>query len=137
MAIEPPIPGFFWYGIHSVEMLYAALGKGCVQVRTLTTPDYDLIIGKWADGRIGTVRGNRTGNQQFGATLHFTKGSRSVDVYANPKPYYASLLEKVMQWFQTGKADIEMEETLELIRFIEAANESRETGQPVTLEGSI
>lgn len=133
MAIVSPIPGFFWYGIHSAEMLYRILGKGCTKVTTFTSVDYDVIIGEWADGRKGTVRGNRTGNSSFGATVHFTKQSKFADVYANPKPYYASMLERVMHMFTTGKPDIDMDETLEIIRFIEAANESRELGKTVAL----
>lgn len=133
MAIEPTQKGYFWYGIHSVEMLFAILGQGCVEVQSITTEDHDVIIGRWADGRIGTVRGNRKGNASFGATIHRMKGSEPVDVYANPKPYYASLLERVMGLFESGKSPIDPQETLQVIRFIEAANASRASGKTVTL----
>lgn len=36
MALEPTQPGLFWYGIHGVEMMYAALGTGCVRVRAVS-----------------------------------------------------------------------------------------------------
>lgn len=133
MAIQPTQKGYFWYGIHSVEMLYAAFGKGCESVTVTTNEDHDLIIGRWADGRIGTVRGNRKNNNKFGATLHREKTTRYVDIYSNPKPYYASLLDRIIVLFQEGKPSIDFSETLELIRFIEAANESRETGATVKL----
>lgn len=133
MALQPSQPGLFWYGIHTVEMLYAAMGTGCIQVTAATNDDHDLIIGEWDDGRIGTVRGNRKGNSQFGALIHRDKGSQFVDVYAHPKPYYASMLEHVMEMFRTGEPDIDLKQTMEIIRFIEAANESRETGKPVEL----
>jgi predicted dehydrogenase len=54
-------------------------------------------------------------------------------VSAHPKPFYAGLLEQVMTMFQTGIAPIDIEESLELIRFIEASNESARTGQSVKL----
>ena len=133
MAIVPPIPGYFWYGIHSAEMLFAILGKGCKRVTTYTSEDHDIIVGEWADGRKGTVRGNRKGNNSFGATIHFEKSTKFADVYANPKPYYASMLEVVMELFQKGIQPIDLEETLEIVRFLEAANESRETGLTVIL----
>ncbi|MDF2669509.1 MAG: oxidoreductase, partial [Paenibacillus sp.] len=75
MAIQPTQPGFYWYGIHSVEMLYAAFGPGCESVTVTTNDDHDIIVARWADGRIGTVRGNRKGNNKFGATLHREKTS--------------------------------------------------------------
>lgn len=134
MAIQPTQPGYFWYGIHSVEMLYAIFGKGCEEVRAFATEDHDVIVGRWADGRIGTVRGNRKGNNGFGATIHRADRSIHVDASASAKPYYASLLEQVMDMFRTGRPSLDIEETLEIIRFIEAANESRESGgNPVKL----
>lgn len=133
MHIVPPIPGYFWYGIHSAEMLFAILGKGCKRVSAFTSEGHDVIVGEWADGRIGTVRGNRSGNNNFGATIHFEKRNQFVDVYAHPKPYYASMLERVMDMFRTGKPDIDEEESIEIIRFLEAANESKETGKTVDM----
>jgi predicted dehydrogenase len=133
MELQPTQPGLFWYGIHSAEMLYAALGKGCQQVTAITNEDHDVVVGVWADGTIGTIRGNRRGNRTFGALVHREKASQFVDVYSHPKPYFASMLEHVINMFRTGQAPIDIEETLEVIRFIEAANESRLTGMPVKL----
>lgn len=133
MAIQPTQPGFFWYGIHTVEIVFAVLGKACVDVTVTTNDDYDLIVGRWADGRIATVRGNRKGNNQFGGVVHREKGSQFVDVYAHKKPYYAGLLERIIPLFKGEGAAIDFEESLAVIRFIEAANESRETGATVAL----
>jgi len=69
MMFESVLPAFFWYGIHSVEMLYRILGRGCVSVAVTSSEHYDCIVGTWRDGRI-VVRGNRKGNYQFGALIH-------------------------------------------------------------------
>jgi predicted dehydrogenase len=133
MAIQPTQPGYYWYGIHTVEMVFAVLGKDCVDVTVTTNDDHDVIVGRWADGRIATVRGNRKGNNQFGATVHREKGSQFVDVYAHAKPYYASLLERIVPLFKGEGAAIDFTETIAVIRFIEAANESRLNGKTVAL----
>lgn len=133
MELQPTQPGFFWYGIHTAEMLFRTLGSGCRYVTTSTTEDYDQVAGVWADGRIGTIRGNRRGNKTFGGLVHREKGTQFVDTGAYAKPYYAGLLERVMFMFTGGKPDIGTDETLEIIRFLEAANESRETGRTVAL----
>ncbi|WP_407658017.1 Gfo/Idh/MocA family protein [Lederbergia citri] len=125
--------GLFWYGIHTVEMLYRAFGPGCEKVTVTKNDDHDLIVGEWKDGRIGSIRGNRIGNSSFGALIHRQKGTQFVDVDADKKPFYASLLEEIIQFFRTGKSPINYIETLEITRFIEAANESRETGKTVKL----
>ncbi|GAA3408812.1 Gfo/Idh/MocA family protein [Paenibacillus hodogayensis] len=133
MALEPTQPGLFWYGIHAVEMLYAILGPGCIHVTAETSEHHELVVGKWKDGRIGTVRGNRKGNGVFGAVVHREKGSRCINAYAGTKPFYACMLEEVLTMFQTGGSPLAKEETIEIVRFIEAANESRHSGDTVDL----
>ncbi len=133
MEILPGQPGFFWYGIHTIEMLFTILGDGPEKVTTITHDDYDLITATWKDGRMGTVRGNRKGNQQFGALIHFEKDTKYVDVSADTKPYYASLLEQIMSFFHDRATRVPLNETKHIIRFIEVANESRETGKTVYL----
>lgn len=133
MALQPTQPGLFWYGIHAAEMLYAAMGPGCVRVTAHTSPEHEAVTGEWRDGRIGAIRGNRSGNNRFGALIHGAKETRYVDVYAFDKPYYASLLERVMDMFRGGPPPIAIGETVEIVRFLEAANESRETGKPVEM----
>ena len=46
---------------------------------------------------------------------------------------YVSLLEDVLSFFKTGKSLINPQETLEITRFLEAANESRATGKTIEL----
>lgn len=133
MVLEPTNPGFYWYGIHSVEMVFACLGKHCKEVSVVSNEHYDFAVGLWEDGRIGTVRGNRVGNYEFGAVIHRKTGSDFVDVASSSKPYYALLLEEILNMVQTGKSPIDPEETLRIIKFIDAANRSRQSGQPVKI----
>ncbi|MCA1318456.1 Gfo/Idh/MocA family oxidoreductase [Bacillus tianshenii] len=128
-------PGYFWYGIHTIEMLYTILGCGSQYVTAFSNQDTDLVISKWKDGRIGTVRGNRAGNYHFGAVIHFEKGNEYVQIDSSHKPFYASLLEQILMFFDSGESIIPLNETIEIIRFIEAANESRETGKSVSIGG--
>lgn len=137
MELQPTQPGFFWYGIHMADMLYRCMGPGCTEVRVTANEDHDLAVGVWADGRIGTIRGNRKGNRRFGALLHREQGTEYVDIYAQEKPYFASMLEEVIRMFRTKTPPLYIEETIEVIAFLEAANESRATGAPVRLRGSF
>ncbi|MGG3914454.1 Gfo/Idh/MocA family protein [Rossellomorea vietnamensis] len=134
MELQESQPGFFWYGIHSVEMLFTLLGEGADRVTVFSNGTHDSIVASWKDGRFGTVRGNRAGNHQFGALVHFEKGTEYVDIQAGSKPFYASLVEKIMDFFQDGVSRVPLSETLDIIRFIEAANDSRGTGRPVSVK---
>lgn len=131
MEIVETQPGYFWYGIHTIEMLYAILGRGAKNVRTASNQDYDLIISQWEDGRIGTARGNRKGNNNFGAVIHYEYGNEYVLIDSASKPYYASLLEQIILFFREGKQSVLVSETQEIIRFIEAANDSKVTGEQI------
>lgn len=127
-AFEPTNPGFFWYGIHPIEMLYTTMGRGCQSVRVVANDHFDLITGVWAGGRIGSVHCNRTGNYEYHGVVHFEKTSAHVNVQTETKGFFLCLAEAILAFAQTGRAPIEAEETIELIRFIEAANESRANG---------
>lgn len=130
---QPPIPGWFWYGIHTVDMLYRTLGPGCRRVLATSTPSSDVLVGIWADGRMGTIRGNRVGNAAFGGTVSGTRQVAVVDTRNDVRPYYAMLLTEIVAMFQTGVSPLAGSETREVIRFIEAANESVSTGRWVEL----
>jgi hypothetical protein len=127
---EPHHPDFFWYGIHAVEAMYTVLGAGCQQVVRTHTAGTDVITGVWADGRIGTVQGNRKGFKGYGLTILGTKGATT----AGDKHAYKGLTQEVMKFFQTGISPVPAETTLEIMAFMEAADESkRRGGAPVTL----
>jgi predicted dehydrogenase len=127
LHLQPTQPGFFWYGIHTAEMLYASLGAGCRRVRVTSAGDHEVAVGTWGDGRVGTIRGNRTGNNAFGGVIHREKASQWVDVAAGRRPD-AGLTIAIMDFFRGGPPPVALAETVELIRFLEAANESRDHG---------
>jgi hypothetical protein len=133
MIFEATQPGYFWYGIHTAEMLYAVMGPGCIDVTVSSTPQHDIVVGRWDDGRIGALRGNRSGNYRFGAVIHRENGSAFADIAAHPRPFYSSLLERVIQFFQEKRTPLAIAESIEVIRFLEAANESKHTGKSVLL----
>ncbi len=134
MALQPTQPGMFWYGVHMTDMLFAALGAECVQVRAVSNDYHDVIVGTWRDGRLGTVRGNRSGNRQFGALLHGGDETKWVDVASARRPFYASLLEEILAMFRTKESNLPLKETIQVVQFMECANQSRITGKPVELE---
>lgn len=133
VAFVENVPGYFWYGIHTADMLFATLGRGCREVSAIRTEKHDIITGRWEDGRLGVLRGNRAGNNTFSGTIHREKKSIPFSLATSTKPYYESLLDELMRFAQGAAPAIDFEESVEVIRFLEAANESAETGKPVAL----
>lgn len=130
--LEPTQGEYFWYGIHAAEMLFRALGPDCDGVRALRADDHDVVVGVWNDGRIGTIRGNRTGNETFGGSIHRAAGTTAMQVAEADKPFLASLTKAVLAFFR-GEDGIDPRLTLAIVRFLEAANESLREGRTVRL----
>lgn len=127
MPLQPTQPGYFWYGIHTVEMLYAALGPGCVAVNVVASPGHDVIVGRWRDGRLGIARGHLTGSQRFCGTLHRERTEQWLDA-STGTPAAHTLARAIHDFFRGAPAPVSLDETVELIAFLTAANESRARG---------
>jgi hypothetical protein len=121
-----------WYAIHPIEMLYTLMGTGCEEVTRTSTPDADVVVGKWKGGRIGTVRALRPYGD-YGAIVFRPKA-----VVQSPGKFsfsYVPLLREIVKFFQTGKPPVSNEETLEIFAFMDAAQRSKaEGGKPVRLQ---
>lgn len=133
MPLEESNPGWYYYGIHAVEMLYTALPKGCRTIQAFSDDRSELVVGKWEDGRIGTVRGNRADNHDYGITIHRERGSVAVNPLSGERPFYVAFMQKVVEMFRTGRSPLDPAITMEITRFMEAANESRVTGAEIRL----
>ena len=129
--LEEHHPDMFWYGVHPAEALFTVMGRGCESVVRTHSADTDVITGVWSGGRIGVLHGLRTKPLPHKVTVFGDKG------FAEQKSEgdsYAPLVREIMQFFQTGVPPVSAEETLELMAFMEAADESkRRDGQPVKL----
>ena len=118
-----------WYAIHPVETLYTLMGTGCQEVVRITGGDNnsgsDVIVGRWKDGRVGTVRTLRPSGG-YGVVVY-----RPKSVVQSPPDVgfsYAPLVEQIVNFFQTGKPAVPNEETLEIFAFMDAAQRSKEAG---------
>lgn len=119
-ALDPTNPGLYWYGIHGVEILYTFMGTGCEHVRCHKSDPYHLVVGTWPEGRLASIRGIRAGANDYGVTVFGEKQVRQA-CYSKEIPLYSQLLKQIVPFFQGGPPPVSPEETLELVRFIEAA----------------
>ena len=122
--LEEHHPDLFWYAVHGVETLFTVMGTGCLSVQRTFTEDTDLVVGVWEDGRIGTFRGIRKGQGGYGVSVFGETGISVLNEYAGYEP----LLVKVCEFYESGKAPIPIEETLEIFAFMQAAQVSKEKG---------
>jgi len=114
-----------WYGIHGVEMLYTLLGRGCVEVSRVSSPDADVITGRWADGRLGTVHLQRPYGR-YGGVVYFK--DQSLKAMPDVSFSYAALVREIVKFMETKTPPVPNEETLEIFAFMDAAQKSVAAG---------
>ena len=120
--LEKTHPDLFWYGIHGVESLFTVMGTGCESVKRGTTADGLIqVTGIWKGGRVGIYRENPKG---YDGMAKGEKGESPVGAYDG----YHPLVAEAVKFFRTGVAPVPAEETIELLAFMEAADESKRQG---------
>ena len=127
-------PDLFFYAIHGVESLFTLMGPGCATVQRTKTATNDQTVGTWNDGRIGTYHGIVKGKSEFGAMVY---GSKSLKTGGKTISYEA-LCRAIGRFFRTGTPPVSLDESLEIMAFMEAADESiRQGGKPVSVPETL
>jgi predicted dehydrogenase len=117
-------PELFFYGIHGIEMLFTVLGPGCESV---TWKD-GVVTGTWKDGRIGTFRTDK------GYKVKVT-GDRGTAESGGGD--YKGLVEAIATFFRTKKEPVPADETINLVAFMVAAEESKKAGGKLVTIDSV
>lgn len=122
-----------YYGIHALSMAYAVLGKGATSAINVGKPGANIARIRYGDQRdvmliVADKEAMRAGYQ---INLYGTKGWRSITPdLAN---LYAYLLEAFLDLVLHGKESVPIEEEVELIAALEAAQRSLKLGREVKL----
>ncbi len=126
-------PGLFHYGIHPTSILFALMGEGCQEVSVTWTEDSEVVTGRWKDGRLGTLRGNRVGNTSYGVTAFYDAGVLQKTI--STRYAYRELCQSIVNSVQANQPAVSHQLNLEMTRFVLAALESeKQNGQVVSLD---
>lgn len=132
-APKPTMPGWIYYAVHSVEPLFQILGRGCQQVACVAADSGPVAIGQWEDGRTGIAKAHQRAHWGYGFTIW--RDQADVPGIVDAAYIYPALLAQIRDFVLTGKAPVDPEESVEMVAFMEAANESMaQGGQTVILK---
>ncbi|MDZ7618219.1 MAG: Gfo/Idh/MocA family oxidoreductase [Patescibacteria group bacterium] len=123
-ALEPSHPDLYWYMIHAVEPLVAIMGPDIESVSRTHSEGQDVVVARWKDGRIGTVRGMRDHNPGFGGMVFTDKGTSQLGERRDFRP----LTLDILHMFRTGEVRIPMEQSIAIYALMDAADESKRLG---------
>ncbi len=122
-----------WYGIHGVEMLYTLLGTGCDAVTRVSSPESDVVTGRWKGGRLGTVHLQRPYGKYGGVV--FLKGQK-MEVKPEIQFSYVPLVKEIVTFMQTKVPPVPNDVTLEMFAFMDAAQRSLAEGGKIEMLAS-
>ena len=115
---------YTWYGIHGFEPVITVMGRGVASVRAIPAGGCDIIVMKWKDGRVATLRAAQKSWQYGGYALPAKGKPVALAGYEG----YECLLRRILQFFRTGELPVSNEETLELFAVMDAAERSWKQG---------
>lgn len=120
--------GWAFYGLHHIELLYAAMGAGCESVECVTRGNVETVTGYWPEERRGSFAEDQADGADFSGMLKRGETESKLTVTDTLLERYAALLREVVRFFRGGLAPVSWSETRETIAFMEAALRSRELG---------
>lgn len=122
LPLQDAMPGYFWYGIHTIEMIVSLL-DGNLQVMHRDVADRFETLRLVRNGTEEVlVRLDYRWHDRFGGILHFENRTETFQLWNDERPYYANLLEEMMVFFKTGERKVSLEETASIVRLIEEIN---------------
>lgn len=118
-----------WYGVHAFEMLQELIGTGATEITLRRDSRGAVAIVQYGDRRRGIVE-LTGGNSQYGGTAR--NENRSAPFVVN-MPVYAALLRQIRDFFRGGSAPVPVNNSLEIMKLLGAAEESYDSGMTVSI----
>ncbi|HBC89513.1 MAG TPA: hypothetical protein DCZ94_21460 [Lentisphaeria bacterium] len=119
-----------WYGVHAFEMLEKAIGKGASCITVRVDGSGAVAIVDYPDKRRGIVELTK-GVYIYGGTLRDSKAAISYSVEAGK--FYTGLMKDVEKFFRTGEASFTLEDAVEVMAMLDAADRSFKSGSTETV----
>ena len=113
-----------WYGVHAVEMLVRAIGRGASMVSTHRWDEDAVLVVEYADGRTGVVELFAGGG--YGGVLR--SGHDVVPYTVDHAGIYPALLTELVPFLAGGASPVPLEDAVEVIAILDAAERSSQAG---------
>lgn len=130
LGIAPAGSSIVWYGVHAFEMLQRALGRGAAKVFARRDCAGVVTVVEYGDGRRGVVELTE-GAYNYGGFLRGQGQSRPFVV--DGRRLYSDQLEVVHRFFRGEEPPLQLEDTLEVMALLDAAERSSQSGAEVVL----
>jgi predicted dehydrogenase len=130
LGIAPAGSSIIWYGVHAFEMLEKAMGKGSACVTVKTDGAGVVAIVDYPDKKRGVVELTK-GAWIYGGTLRDSKVAIPYSVASGN--LYTNIMREIEKFFRTGEASFNLEDTVEVMAMLDAAERSFKSGKTETV----
>ncbi len=119
-----------WYGVHTFEMLERIMGTGALSVKTERITSGAVCIVEYPEGKHGIVElsANTWG---YSGSLRYRDDA--VQFVVDSSTTYIDMLKEVKRFFETGVPPVSLEDTLEVMAMLDAAEHSYRSGEPARM----
>ena len=119
------------YVIHPVELIISCMGPDATRLmRRGTDPETQLLI-DFSDGRTGTVNVFNKTRTRYSASVTTTKATTYLE--ADVKRIFIDNLAAIMDFFGSGRPNVDRRETMTIMKILEAAKSPASQGTFVSL----
>ena len=123
-----------WYGVHTFEMLERIMGIGAESVTVVNDEKGHICTVAYPDGRRGVVELTRKA-YRYGALLRDDENPAVMVNVTGRVPFYARLIKHIDSFFRgDDSAGVPLDESMEIMKMLEAADISSTTGKTVFLK---
>jgi len=130
LGIAPAGSSIVWYGVHAFEMLQRALGRGARKVFARRDRAGVVTLIEYEDGRRGVVELTE-GAYVYGGNLR--DAGNCVPFVVDSSTLYSDQLQVVHRFFRGEDPPLQLEDTLEVMALLDAAERSSQRGSEVVL----
>ncbi len=115
-----------WYGVHAFEMLERAMGRGAVSVFARRDRAGVVAIVEYPDARRGVVE-LIEGVWLYGGSLR-DRAKAVAPFVVDMGRAYSDLLAEIVKFFKGAKPPVKLDDTLEIMGMLDAAERSTQSG---------
>lgn len=116
---QDQLPGYLWYGIHTLEWLQTLMGTEARQlIKELDSSQIIRMV--FERNRVATIIPDSEWTDSFEVTCKYANSSeKTFNLRDLNKPYYHSLLDEIIRFFQTCRKPISNQETRQVMEWVQ------------------
>lgn len=126
LGLAPSGSSILWYGVHAFEMLERTMGKGALRVFTVKDPSGVTVVVEYPGKKHAVVELIEDA-YVYGGVLR--NKEKSFPFVVDMSKAYSDLLSEIGKFFAGNNAPLYMEDTLEVMSMLDAAEKSFKSGK--------